>query len=129
MVLEVDGAGRVRMRRQHLPDRDATESVLALAEVPDRLGSYLDPESVLQALLASAAFPLAFGPRTLCECAPACEEEETPPGGTCPGPDPAHSSLGSSCVAHSMLQAGRELRVCRRHFVDGGVFDNAPVGL
>ena len=129
MVLEVDGAGRVRMRRQHLPDRDATESVLALAEVPDRLGSYLDPESVMQALLASAAFPLAFGPRTLCECAPSCEDDEVPASATCPGPDPAHPSGGKSCAAQSMLQAGSELRVCRRRFVDGGVFDNAPVGL
>src|SRR5712691_10399951 len=129
MVLEVDGAGRVRMRRQHLPDRDATESVLALAEMPDPLGPYLDPESVMQALLASAAFPLAFGPRTLCECAPSCEDDEVPTSANCPGPDPAHPSGGKSCAAQSMLQAGSELRVCRRRFVDGGVFDNAPVGL
>jgi predicted acylesterase/phospholipase RssA len=129
MVLEVDGAGRVRMRRQHLPDRDATESVLSLAEVPDPQGPYLDPESVMQALLASSAFPLAFGPRTLCECAPSCDDDEVPPSGTCPGPDLAHPSAGKSCVAQSMLEAGSELRVCRRRFVDGGVFDNAPVGL
>jgi predicted acylesterase/phospholipase RssA len=129
MVFEVDSAGVVRIRRQTLADRDVTESPLALAEVPDPSGPYLDPESVLQALLASAAFPLAFGPRTLCECAPVCEEEETPAGATCPGPDPAHSSAGTSCAAHSMMQAGSELRVCRRRFVDGGVFDNAPVGL
>src|SRR5712671_3249099 len=129
MMLEVDAAGRVRMRLQHLPDRDSTESVLALAEVPDRSGPYLDPESVMQALLASAAFPLAFGPRTLCECAPSCEDEELPASAICPGPDPAHPSAGKSCAAQSMLQAGSELRVCRRRFVDGGVFDNAPVGL
>jgi predicted acylesterase/phospholipase RssA len=129
MMLEVDAAGRVRMRLQHLPDRDSTESVLALAEVPDRSGPYLDPESVMQALLASAAFPLAFGPRTLCECAPSCEDEEVPASASCPGPDPAHPSAGKSCAAQSMLQAGSELRVCRRRFVDGGVFDNAPVGL
>src|SRR5229473_537472 len=129
MVLEVDGAGRVRMRRQYLPDRDATESVLALAEVPDPLGPYLDPESVMQALLASSAFPLAFGPRTLCECAASCEDDEVPASATCPGPDPAHPSGGKSCAAQSMLQAGSDLRVCRRRFVDGGVFDTAPVGL
>jgi predicted acylesterase/phospholipase RssA len=129
MVLEVDAAGRVRMRRQQLPNRDATESVLALAEVPDAQGAYLDPESVMQALLASSAFPLAFGPRSLCECAPSCDDEELPAFGTCPGPDPAHPSAGNSCAAQSMLQAGSELRVCRRRFVDGGVFDNAPIGL
>ena len=83
----------------------------------------------MQALLASAAFPLAFGPRTLCECAPSCEDDEVPASATCPGPDPAHPSGGKSCAAQSMLQAGSELRVCRRRFVDGGVFDNAPVGL
>jgi predicted acylesterase/phospholipase RssA len=129
MVLEVDREGRVRMRRQHLPDRDATESVLALPEIPDPTGPYLDPETVMQALLASAAFPLAFGPRTLCECASACEDEEPPAGAACPGPDAAHGSAGLSCATESMMQAGRELRVCRRRFVDGGVFDNAPVGL
>ncbi|HYV66950.1 MAG TPA: patatin-like phospholipase family protein, partial [Myxococcales bacterium] len=129
MVFEVGADGAVRIRRQTLGDRGATESLLALAEVPDPSGSFLDPESVLQALLASAAFPLAFGPRSLCECASACENEELPAGASCPGPDPAHSSAGSSCAAHSMLQAGNELRVCRRRFVDGGVFDNAPVGL
>ena len=129
MLFEVDGGGRVRMRRQHLPDRDLTESVLALAEVPDAQGPYLDPESVMQALLASSAFPLAFGPRTLCECAPTCDDDEVPAFGTCPGPDPAHPSAGNSCVVQSMMQAGSELRLCRRRFVDGGVFDNAPVGL
>jgi predicted acylesterase/phospholipase RssA len=129
MVFEVGADGAVRIRRQTLADRGATESLLALAEVADPSGSYLDSESVLQAVLASAAFPLAFGPRTLCECAAACENEELPAGAACPGPDPAHSSAGTSCAAHSMLQAGNELKVCRRRFVDGGVFDNAPVGL
>jgi predicted acylesterase/phospholipase RssA len=137
MMLQVDGTGRLRVRRQHLPDRDATESILALAELPEagsflelpEAGSFLDPESVLQALLASAAFPLAFGPRTLCECAAACDGGEDLAGSTCPGPDPAHPSAGSSCSAQSMMQSGAELRVCRRRFVDGGVFDNAPVGL
>src|SRR6266851_2712719 len=130
MVLEVDGAGRVRMRRQHLPDRDATESVLALAEVPDPVGPYLDPESVMQALLASSAFPLAFGPRTLCECAPSCEDDEVAASATCPGPDPAHPSGGRSCAAQSMLQAGTELRVCRRrsrHRAGGGIQTGAPL--
>ena len=129
MLFEVDDSGKVRMRRHDLPDRDATESVLALAELPGPAGASLDPESVMQALLASAAFPLAFGPRTLCECAPACADDESGVEQTCPGPDAAHAVTGLSCASHSMMQAGRELRICRRRFVDGGVFDNAPVGL
>ena len=81
-----------------------------------RLREDLDPESVMQAMLASAAFPLAFGPRTLCECAPACEDDEAPADATCPGPDLAHPSAGLTPPAVALGVGVRRLQGGRAHF-------------
>src|SRR5262245_42570264 len=129
LLLDVDGNGQVRFERQPLPAVvDATESRLALADVAEMGRVGVHPEVVLQSLLASAAFPLAFRPRVLCECATDCGSDPEAPEGTCPGPQGAPLT-GLSCQAHSAAQGGRALKICMRRFVDGGVFDNAPVGL
>jgi hypothetical protein len=70
LLFDTDSAGKVRFERQPLPGAlDATESRLALADFAEMGKVGVHPEVVLQALLASAAFPLAFRPRVLCECA------------------------------------------------------------
>jgi predicted acylesterase/phospholipase RssA len=73
-------------------------------------------EDVIQALLASAAFPLAFGRVRLVECvpAPACPE--------------ARRVADRSCTHVSSLLAEPRI-ACEDDFVDGGVFDNVPVGV
>ncbi|HEY1335649.1 MAG TPA: hypothetical protein VGF31_15405, partial [Myxococcaceae bacterium] len=58
------------------------------------------------------------------ECGADPEAQE----GTCPGPQGAPLT-GLSCQSESAAQGGRALKICMRRFVDGGVFDNAPVGL
>ncbi|HET9552070.1 MAG TPA: patatin-like phospholipase family protein, partial [Anaeromyxobacteraceae bacterium] len=95
--LEVAEGGEVSMRRQPLPRGELSDSVLDLAGIPGA-GEVepFRPEVVEEALLASAAVPVAFTPRRLCARAAA--------GG--PGGPPA-------CT----------------EYVDGGVFDNAPMGL
>jgi predicted acylesterase/phospholipase RssA len=91
--LEVGADGAVMVRRQPLPRSELAESVLDLAGIPGQAeATPFRPEVVEQALLASAAFPVGFAPRRLCEATPAGEE---------------------SCD----------------DYVDGGVFDNAPMGL
>ncbi|HVP61310.1 MAG TPA: patatin-like phospholipase family protein [Myxococcaceae bacterium] len=129
LLFDIDAAGKVRFERQPLPGAlDATESRLALADVAEMGKLGVHPEVVLQSLLASAAFPVAFRPRVLCECATGCGADPEAPEGTCPGPQ-GTPLTGLSCQAHSAAQGGRPLKVCMRRFVDGGVFDNAPVGL
>jgi len=129
LLLDVDGSGRVRFARQPLPAAvDATESRLALADVAEMGRVGVHPEVVLQSLLASAAFPAAFRPRVLCECAADCGTDPEATEGTCPGPQNTPLT-GLSCQAHSAAKGGRALKICMRRFVDGGVFDNAPVGL
>jgi len=129
LLFDIDPAGKVRFERQPLPAAsDATESRLALADVAEMGRVGVHPEVVLQSLLASAAFPLAFRPRVLCECASDCGSDPEAPEGTCPGPQ-GTPLTGLSCQAHSAAQGGRALKICMRRFVDGGVFDNAPVGL
>jgi predicted acylesterase/phospholipase RssA len=129
LLVEVDGSGQVRFSRQPLPGAvDATDSQLALADSAEMGRVGVHPEVVLQSLLASAAFPLAFRPRILCECAADCGSDPESTDGTCPGPQ-ATPLTGLSCQAQSAARGGRALKICMRRFVDGGVFDNAPVGL
>ena len=129
LMFDTDAAGQVHFERQPLPGAlDATDSRLALADSAEMGRVGVHPEVVLQSLLASAAFPLAFRPRVLCECATDCGPDPEAPEGTCPGPQ-GTPLTGLSCQAHSVAQGGRALKICMRRFVDGGVFDNAPVGL
>lgn len=129
LLFNIDAGGKVRFERQPLPHAlDATESRLALADFAEMGRVGVHPEVVLQSLLASAAFPVAFRPRILCECATDCGEDSEAPEGVCPGPQ-STPLTGLSCQAHSAAQGGRALKICMRRFVDGGVFDNAPIGL
>ena len=127
LLLDIDAGGNVHFERQPLPGLDATESRLALADVAEMGRVGVHPEVVLQSLLASAAFPVAFRPRVLCECAVDCGSDPEAPEGSCPGPQ--GTLTGLSCSAQSAAQGGRPLKICMRRFVDGGVIDNAPVGL
>lgn len=129
LVFEVDGAGAATVRRQTIPGRWSTDSLLRLADTIDGTGTSIAPDMLFQGLLASAAFPLAFGPRALCECDVKCTRGEEVQASSCPGPDAAHPLHNLSCAAYSNALGGRELSLCKSYFVDGGVFDNAPVGL
>jgi len=129
LLFDTDAEGKVRFERQPLPQSsEAGESRLALADAAEMGRVGVHPEVVLQSLLASSAFPLAFRPRVLCECAAECGPDAEAPDGTCPGPQ-GTPLTGLSCQAQSAAQGGRALKICKRRFVDGGVFDNAPVGL
>lgn len=129
LLFDVDASGKVRFERQPLPSAvDAAESRLALADFAEMGRVGVHPEVVIQSLLASAAFPVAFRPRVLCECATDCGPDPEAADGSCPGPQ-GTPLTGLSCQAQSAAQGGRALKICRRRFVDGGVFDNAPVGL
>ena len=129
LLFDIDDQGKVRFERQPLPQSsDSSESRLALADVTEMGKFGVHPEVVVQSLLASSAFPLAFRPRILCECATECGSDPEAQDGTCPGPQ-GTPLTGLSCQAQSAAQGGRALKICMRRFVDGGVFDNAPVGL
>jgi predicted acylesterase/phospholipase RssA len=130
LALEVTPSGRVRLHHQPLPSNgELSSSALMLGESPDPEppGHALDSDQVSQAVLASAAFPVAFSPRELCDCTASCPLEQRVPQGSCPGPDAERPLTGLTCAARST--PGQELMLCRRPYVDGGVFDNAPVGL
>ncbi|MBU8898696.1 patatin-like phospholipase family protein [Corallococcus sp. M34] len=130
LLFEVTPTGRVRLRYQPLPEgSDLAASALSLGESPDpeAPGTAVSPAQVSQALMSSAAFPLAFSPRELCDCAAACPVSQQVRRGTCPGPVAGESLTELTCAARST--PGHEVTLCRRPYVDGGVFDNAPVGL
>jgi predicted acylesterase/phospholipase RssA len=129
-LFEVTPSGRTRMHRLPLgPERDSSASTLRLADTDDdeAPGFALPVDMSLQALLASAAFPLAFGARDLCDCTATCPDAQVVESGSCPGPNPAHPLSALSCKNTAPGLA--ELKLCRRAYVDGGVFDNAPIGL
>ncbi len=129
LLFEVDEGGKVHLHRQGLNGRSSTDSLLRLADSSEGAQTFTSPDSLLQALLASAAFPLAFGPRPLCECAVRCAGGTEVTGASCPGPDAKHPLDNLTCSAYANAAGGREMSLCKSYFVDGGVFDNAPVGL
>lgn len=128
LVFSVDDVGKVSLHRQQL-GRTSVDSVLRLADSIDGTQTVTSPDSLIQSLLASAAFPLAFGPRPLCECVVRCDAGEEVTATSCPGPDATHPLDHLTCSAYGNAAGGREMSLCKSYFVDGGVFDNAPVGL
>src|SRR5262249_1402523 len=107
---------------------DSSEHVLHLAESQEDSGeTSVSGEQASQAILASSAFPLAFSPRQICTCEESCPRERTVTAGTCRGLDPAHPLGGLTCAGLSSPERDRKL--WRWDYVDGGIFDNAPLGL
>jgi len=129
LVFEVTPAGWVRLRPQTLgSDRESSDYRLLLGESRDESGeSWVFGEQATQAILASSAFPLAFSPLQVCTCEATCPEERVVTTGSCPGVDPAHPLGGLTCAGFSSSQ--QNLKLCRWEYVDGGIFDNAPLGL
>jgi hypothetical protein len=131
LVFDVDGNGFPRLRRDTgLRATGAGADAATLAEDTDASGPYIPPDLAIQALLATAAFPVAFGARAVCECQQACGagQREVAPE-QCPGPVPGKPVGGRSCSAYSAARGGQEFKLCRSNFIDGGFLDNAPVGL
>ncbi len=131
LILEVDAAGTPRLRRDTGLRSTATAAdTAALAEGADDTGPFIPPDEAIQALLASAAFPVAFGARQVCECRRACGDgQREVTAEHCPGPVPGKPLGSLSCAAYSAAHGGQEFKLCRSNFIDGGFLDNAPVGL
>lgn len=131
LVFEVDGTGVARLRRDlGLPSSPTVADTVALAEAIDASGPFVPGDEAIQALLASAAFPLAFGARPLCECRLSCGDgQREVTAKDCPGPVPGKPLGSLTCSAYSAARAGRPFKLCRSNFVDGGFLDNAPIGL
>lgn len=106
--LAIDAAGRPRIGAQHLPaSAPRVGELLYLTEQ----GGAVPMDRVVRALQASSAVPVVFSPMPLEYCAASCPVRVEPPAsGAC-----AH--LPDRPVA------------CRGNFVDGGIFDNVPLGL
>ena len=122
---EVDQGGQARIVSAPLTsDRESGDAQLLLGE-PRGLSEIGALQATLAAL-ASGAFPFAFRPRELCDCSLRCSEEDVVPDGVCEGPDFGQSITGLSCEA---IQPAGSRQLCRRVYIDGGIFDNAPIGL
>jgi predicted acylesterase/phospholipase RssA len=129
LLFTVDDAGKASVQRQALLGRSSKDSLLRLADSTENGRTFTSADSLFQSVLASGAFPLAFGPRPLCECAVRCDSGEVVSTASCPGPDAKHPLQNLTCSAYGNAAGGRDMALCKSYFVDGGVFDNAPVGL
>ena len=131
LIFEVDRTGAAWLRSDAtLPATPSLPSRVALAEGTGGPGPVVPADEAIQALLASAAFPLAFGARPLCECRVACTEgQREVTSDQCPGPVPGKAVSGLSCSAYGKSHQGQEFKLCRSNFLDGGFLNNAPVGL
>ena len=122
---EVDASGQARVVPAPLgSDRESAGAQILLGEPPG--GAGIGPLQASEAMLASGAFPFAFRPRELCDCALQCPEEDVVRDGSCEGPDFGQRITALSCSSFAPT-APRQL--CRRRYIDGGIFDNAPIGL
>ena len=110
----------------------APDHVIADPDDPKRRRFVVDPPKVLRAALASSAFPGAFGPIELTHCVGL---EPRGKGETakqryqraCSG---GVVSRSSKCDALGDALGMPETAVqCTQRFIDGGVFDNVPLGL
>jgi hypothetical protein len=129
LLFEVSWDGKPRILRAHLPpDRASAGSTLYLGEQaePGTTLPVVSPPQLFNAILASGAFPMAFRPRDLCDCALSCAAKDRVIGGVCPGPSPERPLTSLTCA--TVLPAGQRM-LCKHSYVDGGIFDNAPVGL
>ncbi len=102
--------------------KDLLGNLLFLAPVARDGNSYVVAhKDVIRAALASSAYPMAFGPVDLPYCAPRSE---------CPDEDRDRDATRNELCRQlgSDLQM-REGVACRRRFIDGGVFDNVPLGV
>jgi predicted acylesterase/phospholipase RssA len=129
LLFEVTWDGKPRILRAHLPpDRASAGSTLYLGEQaePGTTLPVISPPQLFNGILASGAFPMAFRPRDLCDCALSCAAKDRVLGGTCPGPSPERPLTSLTCA--TVLPAGQRM-LCKHSYVDGGIFDNAPVGL
>ncbi len=131
LIFEVDRTGVPRLRRDTgLRSTGMAADTAALADATDASGPYIPADEGIQALLASAAFPVAFGARQVCECRRACGDgQREVTAEQCPGPLPGKPLTGLTCSAYSAARGGQEFKLCRSNFIDGGFLDNAPVGL
>jgi len=124
--LEVGADGHVSVVAHQLGDAEGRPDVLEIARRGgSEVGATLSWSQVSQGLLASAAFPLAFRSRELCDCSARCPVSNQVKTGTCEGSLGPITSL--SCPARS--PEGEPLTLCSHQYVDGGIFDNTPVGL
>ena len=122
---EVDGSGTARIVSAPLAyGRESGDAQLLLGEPRGVPG--IGFVQVSAAALASGAFPFAFRPRQLCDCALQCPEEDVVSNGACEGPDPGLGITGLSCEA---IPPAGSRQLCGHLYVDGGIFDNAPIGL
>jgi hypothetical protein len=85
---------------------------------PNRASYEIEYRDVIRAALASSAYPFAFGPVDLAYCAP---REE------CGAADSTENEACERLVRETGLGAGGV--ACRKKFIDGGVFDNVPLGV
>ena len=100
---------------------------------PTKRRFVVDPPKVLRAALASSAFPGAFGPIELDHCVmpgPAKNQQETDEQRNkrvCSG---GRVTPSAKCEALGRALGGKGDAVqCSQKFIDGGVFDNIPLGV
>lgn len=93
-------------------------SMILLPSKKDAEGYFIEDEDIANAILASSAFPIAFGRKRLEYCRLKAEYKEELTG---------RSTIIDNSQSGSLCPDGYEM--VRAEFADGGLFDNIPLGL
>jgi len=127
---DVDAGRHPHLLGQHLylaewTRADAEHAGPVSRDAPD---TFVPGSHVLRAVLASAAFPVAFSPLVLAQCLPGTAERD--PAAACEADlPPAVADLGE-LTCQGLVKRGvvSQAGPCPARFVDGGFFDNVPLG-
>ncbi|WP_168210796.1 patatin-like phospholipase family protein [Persicimonas caeni] len=121
--VDVDDGGELRFAYQPIHDGEhPIHNILQLASVldPSTGQRHVPRRIVFDAVETSSAFPIAFARKQLYYCALECS--------------PQHGLVGSQVVVDGEVLScpdieGQPAQICWGDFIDGGVFDNVPLGL
>jgi predicted acylesterase/phospholipase RssA len=125
LVLEVNSAGTLqfKLNQQLLQDDRQRNLIGEVLLLPADGELVIARDDILKAIITSSAHPSSFGPVKLDHCARAVE---------CPAQDRVKERddvcqrLSSNLDAESATEG---LVMCREPFLDGGAFDNVPIGM
>ncbi|WP_338865063.1 patatin-like phospholipase family protein [Myxococcus stipitatus] len=148
--LEIDSEGNAHIRNQFLSGERSNDALVYLTqtlrspaessappkrrhtrsglEPPLKSPASVDADAVIKTIEASSAFPFAFGPVRLSYCAPSCSTGAplAPSSVSDPACEEIAAGLREAAAPGTLIPP---LQVCSQDFFDGGVFDNAPVGV
>jgi predicted acylesterase/phospholipase RssA len=129
LVVDRSGAAHFELNLELLNDdrqRNLLGEVLLLSPLSATPDARVSTTDVIRAVLASSAHPSSFGPVLLKHCTP---KPECPTNRELPGEAAKCAALASLLPPDGDRDGDGDPVMCAEPFIDGGAFDNVPLGI